>query len=68
VSRRKSATSWSSGLEEIREGCRHCDYTTRSIRVVPRLDTNDSSFWSSSSLSNGLVGHWHVGKRAVRTA
>ena len=53
VSRRKSPTSWSSGLEEIREGCRRCDYTLRSIRVVPRLDTSDSSFWSSSSLSNG---------------
>lgn len=53
VSRSKSPTSWSSGLEEIREGCRHCDYTTKSIRVVPRLDTSDSSFWASSSLSNG---------------
>ena len=53
VSRSKSPTSWSSGLEEIREGCSRCDYTHRSIRVVPRLDTSDSSFWSSSSLSNG---------------
>ena len=54
VNRVKSPTKWSSGLEEIRQSCAHCGYSSVSTRVIPREVDDSSSMWSSSSSSGSF--------------